>query len=472
MPVAEDTWTSGLVPLISTESFTQVMALAADLGMVLSHDQKILGVFANPVFKPKDALLEFEGKYLRDTLTTESSKKFDQRLKDYQTGQNMRRPVELNHLLPGATTGFPVRYSFHTIGEGGKILLMGRDLRPIADMQQQLVAAQFALEKDYEARREHDMQFRVLMASIDDAIMFVSLPSGTIKDCNLAARTLLGKQGGDLVGVSLDQVFDNKAKGELVDRLVSVSNDSPNPEITLKARAMGRMVTIKPVLFRNAGDQAMLCRMTATAAQTLKSDNLQSNLTGLYERGADAIIFVSTGGTILSANEAFLNLADVTHGQALIGRSIVEFLGRGNVDLTVMLENAARSGMMRAYTTRVMGEFGAERAVEIATTHVQTGAEPVFAMILRDTSRAETPGPETHKLGEVDMQSVVELIGSQSLRDIVARTTDVVEKMCIETAVELTSNNRVAAAEMLGLSRQSLYVKLRKYGLVKSGGDD
>ncbi|MDC0114520.1 hypothetical protein OAI45_05505, partial [Planktomarina temperata] len=29
-----------------------------------------------------------------------------------------------------------------------------------------------------------------------------------------------------------------------------------------------------------------------------------------------------------------------------------------------------------------------------------------------------------------------------------------------------TSNNRVAAAEMLGLSRQSLYVKLRKYDLV------
>ena len=40
------------------------------------------------------------------------------------------------------------------------------------------------------------------------------------------------------------------------------------------------------------------------------------------------------------------------------------------------------------------------------------------------------------------------------------------EKMCIETAIGMTSNNRVAAAEMLGLSRQSLYVKLRKYNLV------
>ena len=39
--------------------------------------------------------------------------------------------------------------------------------------------------------------------------------------------------------------------------------------------------------------------------------------------------------------------------------------------------------------------------------------------------------------------------------------------MCIGAAVDLTSNNRVAAADMLGLSRQSLYVKLRKYDLLK-----
>jgi DNA-binding protein Fis len=44
--------------------------------------------------------------------------------------------------------------------------------------------------------------------------------------------------------------------------------------------------------------------------------------------------------------------------------------------------------------------------------------------------------------------------------------------MCIETAVELTMNNRVAAAEMLGLSRQSLYVKLRKFDLLSRDSDE
>ena len=68
--------------------------------------------------------------------------------------------------------------------------------------------------------------------------------------------------------------------------------------------------------------------------------------------------------------------------------------------------------------------------------------------------------------------NVAELVGSATLKEIVAETNDVIEKMCIETAIELTRNNRAAAAEMLGLSRQSLYVKLRKYGLQDRDGQD
>ncbi len=86
--------------------------------------------------------------------------------------------------------------------------------------------------------------------------------------------------------------------------------------------------------------------------------------------------------------------------------------------------------------------------------------------MIRDTSRAEALRRPGLNVTEDGGRSIMELVGSSTLKDIVAETTDVVEKMCIETAVELTRNNRVAAAEMLGLSRQSLYVKLRKYGLV------
>jgi DNA-binding NtrC family response regulator len=51
------------------------------------------------------------------------------------------------------------------------------------------------------------------------------------------------------------------------------------------------------------------------------------------------------------------------------------------------------------------------------------------------------------------------------LKDLVRETTDVIERLCIEAALNLTANNRASAAEMLGVSRQSLYVKLRRLGI-------
>ena len=43
--------------------------------------------------------------------------------------------------------------------------------------------------------------------------------------------------------------------------------------------------------------------------------------------------------------------------------------------------------------------------------------------------------------------------------------TDVIEALCIEAALKLTQDNRAAAAELLGLSRQSLYTKLRRFDI-------
>ena len=63
------------------------------------------------------------------------------------------------------------------------------------------------------------------------------------------------------------------------------------------------------------------------------------------------------------------------------------------------------------------------------------------------------------------LEHLSELIGRVALKDLVREATDVIERLCIEAALELTRDNRASAAEILGLSRQSLYIKLRRYGL-------
>jgi DNA-binding NtrC family response regulator len=63
------------------------------------------------------------------------------------------------------------------------------------------------------------------------------------------------------------------------------------------------------------------------------------------------------------------------------------------------------------------------------------------------------------------VEQLTQLIGRVSMKEIVRESTDLIERLCIEAALTLTGNNRASAADILGLSRQSLYSKLHRYGL-------
>lgn len=463
---AEHSWTNGLIPMIAPNVTAAIVARVADLAVILAVDGKITDTMCRPDFVGKKNLPQWKGLTMPDLLTVESVPKFNARLTQFLTGAGDVLPVELNHKAMNGTAELPVKYTFHQIGPDGAILVLGSDLRTTAEMQQQLVAAQIALENDYEAQRDHDIHLRVLMESSDVPTVFISVTTGLVAACNAAAESLLGKNRNDLIGASFAQEFEAKGRRDVVDRMVSAATEQAGSPVVTKSNTGNRKLTLNPTLFRGATSQMILCKIQLAGGQVAHQDQLQTHMSDLYHNGVDSILFVNTAGNILSANNAFLGLANVTHSQNVRGRPMSDFFGRGSIDLNVMIENARRNGSMRLYATKIVNEHGVERAVEISTTQLKAGTDPIFAMIIRDSRRVETVSSSMKQITDVDMNSVIELIGGQSLKDIVAKTTDVVEKMCIETAVEMTSNNRVAAAEMLGLSRQSLYVKLRKYGLV------
>ncbi|MGB3244933.1 MAG: transcriptional regulator PpsR [Sulfitobacter sp.] len=452
--------------MIDPKNVTDIIARISDLALVVSKAGVINTVLSNPEFMKNHSFEKWHGISITDTLNQESVLKFELRHKQFLQTPSSAKPVELNHIAPDGRGEIPMRYSLHSLGPDGETLMLGSDLRSVADMQQQLVTAQIALENGYEVHREHDIRFRVLMESSNIATVLVSVKTGNIIACNSAAEKVFGKSRDVLVDAALAQEFESKGREDVVDRLVAAGSEQPPSPLIAKSTHNKRRLSLKPALFRGGDGQMLLCKITMAGAQESSLDQLQTQLTGLFQNGVDAIVFVDGTGQILSSNDAFSKLGEITHSGNIQGRSIADFFSRGSVDMNVMLENARRAGSMRLYATKLVSEHGFERAVEISTTQMSAGAQTIFGMIIRDSRRVETANAPRKQITDVDMQSVIELIGGQSLKDIVARTTDVIEKMCIETAVEMTSNNRVAAAEMLGLSRQSLYVKLRKYGLL------
>jgi transcriptional regulator PpsR len=462
-------WSSGAIPLIAPELLGDVIASAADLAVVISDTGKVLSVLPNPNHRSFGQIEHWEGHDVRDFLTPESQPKLDRMLAAFAEGGDTSRALELNHTDDNAWD-FPIRYSFHRVGPDGAILMLGRDLRPIAEMQQQLVKAQVALERDYEAQREFDTRYRLLMETMREAVIFVSLSKGKILDTNGPAGALLGATREELQGAAIAQEFEGRRRGEFLDTLAEIALAEGTQPIDLVSKRSRRRLKLWPTVFRAAGERMLICRIDDAEESETLSDELTENLGGLYQEGTDAILFTDRTGVIKAANEAFLNLADIAHLSQARDKSLSEFLSRGAIDLKVLIDNATRSGKMRLYATKLLSAHDAEVPVEISATYLNDRAHPSMVFVIRDASRMEAFRKPGVSVSQDGVKSVMELVGSATLKDIVAETTDVVEKMCIETAVELTRNNRVAAAEMLGLSRQSLYVKLRKYGLLNKDG--
>jgi transcriptional regulator of acetoin/glycerol metabolism len=64
------------------------------------------------------------------------------------------------------------------------------------------------------------------------------------------------------------------------------------------------------------------------------------------------------------------------------------------------------------------------------------------------------------------------LVGAMPLKEITAHAAIAIEKDCIVTALDRTRGNRAAAAQLLGISRQTLYAKLRQFDLLTSRDDN
>ncbi len=458
-------WNSGSIPLIAPDILGDIIASASDLSLVVSPEGRVLSVLRNPESGQLAEADGWDGQDVRDVLTRESVPKVGDALERMARHGEGLAGLELNHTTRSGGN-FPLRYSLHAIGPDGTVLMLGRDLRPIAEMQEQLVKAQLALEQDYEIQRDYDTRYRVLMEVVREPLLFVSIGTGKVTDANSAAAALIGVAREDLVGATFAQEFDGKKRGEFVEALTNAALAEGAGPVEARLKRTGSKVNLVPTAFRAAGERMLLLGLASDGEALAAGGTLAEDLQDLFSEGVDAIVFTDADGDIRAANDSFLGMTDAAHAAAVKSRSLGQFLSRGAVDLKVLLDNAMRAGQMRMYATKLASAYGTHVPVEISVTYLSDRSHPAFVFVIRDASRAEAlrkPG-----LGVTDdaMRSVMELVGSATLKDIVAETTDVVEKLCIETAVELTRNNRVAAAEMLGLSRQSLYVKLRKYGLL------
>jgi transcriptional regulator PpsR len=214
-----------------------------------------------------------------------------------------------------------------------------------------------------------------------------------------------------------------------------------------------------------------------TSAARLGTRNIaaESMQTAFVRGAADALALTDGAGRVVAVNRAFTRLAQLSSEDQARGQPLDRWLGRTGVELSVLLANLREGGAAGLFNTEMRGELGLRTEVEIAASLLDPAGEAAFGFSVRDVGRRfATASEQSLPKVPASAKQLTELVGRVPLKQIVAETSDLIERLSIEAALVMTRDNRALAAQLLGLSRQSLYVKLRRFGLgnLPGEGDD
>ena len=467
---------AGLAPALATT----FASIASDIALVIDADGVIRSVALGdaPISRQVG---HWVGLPFIDTVTQGTRGKITQLLDEVDaTGVSRRREVN----LPGAEgLEIPVAFAAIRLGANGPVLAVGRDLRAIAAIQQRFVEAQQELERDYWRQRQAEGRYRLLFQVATDAVMVVDATSLTIVEANRAAAELFGCAADQLVGLAATVGID-PASRPAVDQLLVTARSTGRPaEIRARLGAQSPallmpLVDVSATPFRTAaeGSSQQLLLVRVRSAEPRSGDTTH-RFSQFVENTPDAVVITDSAGRVHSANQAFMNLcpAGLTDAQ-LRGRTLSEVLGDPSHRLAALVGEVRRNGIA-SHVRAPVGSLGGERAgataleVEVSAALLAEGDQECIGFTLRrQDALAALPVPPLDGLVAA-IETLAAQLGRVSLPELMQEATHVAERHLIQTALERSRGQVATAAAWLGITVDSLVLRLRRHGLAVPGLD-
>lgn len=447
---------------VSNADLAALVERIADVALMLSPDGRIQDVEIYTDELPRDLQERWRDASLADLVAAPDAPRIADALEAAREGDVQR--LDLTHNDPAFGSGLPMQYQLLASTEGGCFCALGTDMRPVANLRHQLINAQQALEQDYWRLRQVETRYRRLFDMVGDAVLILDGLSRRVLEANPRAGELLADGERAVVGKVFPRGFDaasETAIQSLLKELRAVGRGQlPN---LLLADGETRVDLVASFLRQGSEERYLLRMTTREAAQQASSGSLF--LQEALRAAPDAVLLVDAEGRIQAVNNSFLSLSQVLSEEQAIGQLADRWLGRSGVDLNVLLANLRENPSVKLFASTLMPEGGSPLEIEVSACRLTEPDGPAYALFVRDIGRRVTQEhPVAAKLPR-SIEQVTQRVGRVPLKELVRESTDLIEALCIETALEVTQDNRASAAELLGLSRQSLYAKLRRFNI-------
>ncbi|MEL6622633.1 MAG: transcriptional regulator PpsR [Pseudomonadota bacterium] len=447
---------------VKVEAAASVISSASDVALVLDKTGRIEDVASQSDTLSEAYADSLIGKDWKDTVASDSVSKVEMAL-EMAADDGQSTWLEINHTMPGLGE-VSVKYLTVALKSDERFLALGRDLRETVTLQRRLVQAQQEMEREYSRVRQAETRYRLLFQFSSEPVVIADAQSLRVREMNPAAQTLLRIDANRIEGKSLASGFAASHASDISTLFATARAAGMSEMRGLRLARNNDAVDAVATLFSFGRASHMLVKLRA-ANQPGIEVRQRSLLMELIDSAPEAFVVTDVSGNILAANPSFLELAQAPTLDAVEGHRLDRWLGRPGAEYAALEMQVKQDGAARFFETIIRGALGDVVDVEVSGVSAIDAVPPCFGFVVRSVGgRLKGDVSPRGALPEA-VEQMRELVGRVPLKDLVRETTDIIERMCIEAALEITNDNRASAAEILGLSRQSLYVKLRRYGL-------
>lgn len=444
---------------LAPHAAVSLLASIGDVALVIDSAGVIRDIAVPNAELEAQGVRDWVGQAWRDVVTVESIPKVVDMLSDSSEPARWR---QINHIV--ASGEVPIRYLVMKSASEGNVIAIGRDMRAAAALQQRLLQTQQSLERDYIKLRQAEARYRMLFDLGTEPILIVDAATRRIRESNPAALHVLGVKDGALADQPISTIVAPEDRDSFIAHLGAAGASDDLPPIAVRLAGDNARADVSARLFRQGRAALLLVRIVAeTPAPVLASH--AAAIGDVIEHMPDAFVLTDAALTILVANAAFVELAGAASAERVIGAPLGTWLGRPGIDLDLILAQIREHHAVRNVATILRVQDGAQEEIELSGVVAPQGDSPCYGFTIRNVARRLRSVASEERDAPRSVEQLTELVGRMSLKDIVRESTDLIERLCIEAALAYTSDNRASAAEILGVSRQSLYSKLHRHGL-------
>ena len=496
----------GVLAAFAPELARTFASVASDVALVIGKDGVVRSVALGDSAMSNQASA-WVGQRFVDTVTQDTRGKIHQLLADVDSlGMSRRREVN----LPGADgLDIPMAFAAIRLGIDGPVLAVGRDLRAIAAIQQRFVEAQRELEQNYWQQRQTESRYRLLFQVATDAVLVVDAATLLIVEANRAAADLLACTPEALAGRPVSASIDAASRPAVDELLVRARASGQPAEIRARLGALPlsqaqpsapglALVDISATPFRatHEGSSQMLLLVRARGVEQRganfnDANDASARLAEFVEHTPDAVVITDSAGRVQIANPAFLLLCPALLSEnQVIGRTLADVLGDPSHRLAALVAEVRRNGIATRVRAPIghfghvghAGHAGAARfgptgaagaavvEVEVSAALMAEGDQECIGFTLRRHGVHNSLSPLAGEVLASAIDGLAAQLGRVSLPELLQQATELAEGHLIRTAMAHAQGQVDAAADWLGISTESLALRLRRHDGARRAG--